>query len=70
MNVWENVWPLEREPESNSPVLLVTVCDVESRLVQVTVVPAVTFMFCGWKEKSEMLTLAVDVRGAFSAPIK
>ena len=61
MNVREKVWPLEREPESNSPVSLVTVCSVESRLVQVTEVPGATFMVCGWKEKPEMLTLAVGV---------
>jgi len=54
--VYENVWPVIRLPESNTPVSDVAVCVVAPWLIQQTVPPGGTVTSIGLNAKSMMVT--------------
>ena len=70
LNVKLKVWPGPRSPLLNAPVSLVTVCVMESLLVQVTVVPVVTFSDAGLKAYPEMLTVFPELPPLLHAPAR
>ena len=63
VNVWLKELPGARFPLLKAPVSLVTVCVVESLLVQVTVAPVGTVSVAGANEKLDIVTALADGGG-------